>query len=91
MRGTIPPLPNTPLYRGAQLKKSTGTALLYCYRSVCFINTHSVNLWSMSPVIPDASSSAYSLYRVRHRNGRLLEPPRDGKYMLKVRGAFARG
>jgi len=31
------------------------------------------------------------LYRVRHRNGRLLEPPRDGKYTLKVRGVFAQG
>jgi len=27
MRGAIPPLPNTPSWRGAQLKKSTGTTL----------------------------------------------------------------
>jgi hypothetical protein len=27
MRGAIPSLPNTPSWRGAQLKKSTGTAL----------------------------------------------------------------
>jgi hypothetical protein len=27
MRGSIPPLPNTPSWRGAQFKKSTGTTL----------------------------------------------------------------
>jgi hypothetical protein len=31
------------------------------------------------------------LYRARHRNGRLLEAPRDGKYTVKVRGVFAQG
>jgi len=31
MRGAIPPLPNTPSWRGAQLKKSTGTTLPYLY------------------------------------------------------------
>jgi hypothetical protein len=26
-----------------------------------------------------------------HRNGRMLEPPHDEKYMLKVGGMFAQG
>jgi hypothetical protein len=29
--------------------------------------------------------------QVRHKNGRLLEPPRDEKYTLKVRRVFAQG
>jgi hypothetical protein len=31
MRGAIPPLPNTPSWRGAQVKKITGTTLIYLY------------------------------------------------------------
>jgi len=30
-------------------------------------------------------------YRMRHRNGQLLKPARDGKYTFKVRGVFAHG
>jgi hypothetical protein len=30
MRGGITPLPSTPSWRGAQLKKSTGTTLFNC-------------------------------------------------------------
>jgi len=33
MRGAIPSLPNTPSWRGAQLKKSPGTTLLLPYLS----------------------------------------------------------
>jgi len=29
MSGAIPPLPNTPSWRDAQLKRSTGTTLLH--------------------------------------------------------------
>jgi len=40
MNGAIPPLPNTSSWRGAQLQKSTGTALplpyLYC---CCYIHS----------------------------------------------------
>jgi hypothetical protein len=35
MRGEIPPLPNTPSWRGAQLKKSTGTALPLPFTFIC--------------------------------------------------------
>jgi len=31
MRGAIPPLPNTPSWRGAQLKKSRGTILSFTF------------------------------------------------------------
>jgi hypothetical protein len=30
-------------------------------------------------------------YRARHRNGRLLEQPRGGKYVLKATEVFAQG
>jgi len=33
MSGTISPLPNTPLWRGAQSKKSTGTTLPLSFTS----------------------------------------------------------
>jgi len=53
MRGAIPPLPNTPSWRGAQLKKSTGTTLLltehyeklkYTHQSFRHIVEHSPTL-----------------------------------------------
>jgi hypothetical protein len=31
MSGSIPPLPNTPSWRGAQLRKSTGTTLPFTF------------------------------------------------------------
>jgi hypothetical protein len=36
MRRTIPPLPDTPSWRGAQLKESTATNLPYCYTYYCY-------------------------------------------------------
>jgi hypothetical protein len=41
MRGAIPPLPNTPSWRGAQLKKKHGTTLPYIYMYT-HTHTHSV-------------------------------------------------
>jgi hypothetical protein len=38
-----------------------------------------------------AISVVTHVYRVLHRNGRLLESPRDAEYTLKVRGVFAQG
>jgi hypothetical protein len=37
MRATIYPLPNTPSWRGAQLKKSTGTTLPFYLYNVTII------------------------------------------------------
>jgi hypothetical protein len=41
MRGTIPPLPNTPSWRGAQLKSSTGTTLPLTF-TVPLMDKHTV-------------------------------------------------
>jgi len=38
MRGTIPPFPNTPSWRGAQFKKPQGR--IYLYFTHIYIHTH---------------------------------------------------
>jgi len=43
MNGAIPPLPNTPSWRGAQLK-NTGTILSYLYLS-CFKNPSAPHIY----------------------------------------------
>jgi hypothetical protein len=46
MRGSIPPLPNTPSWRGAQLKKAEGQLNLYFTLSQSFVFYYTA--WNLS-------------------------------------------